>query len=447
MRLDSRLTDFATFSQLEIPAMSKKTAAAVVEYRNIRISIFERVDVKNGKEYQAYYFTQTISGKRVHKRASSLDKAKAEARRLINTLTLDRRDTRVLTDGEYSDYAAAIQIIRQHPGATLASAIGEWNAARKALGEGSIVAACESHRKTTLKRSGYTPALVSAVYDEFIESLERDGASDRYLEDCRSRMGQLKNTFRGFVHAVERVDLENWLNAKKISVKTRKNYRAAAVTLWSYAKTRGYLPPDQQTEAELITNRKRTKAARLATEIGVYEPADLRKILEAAPAHLLPVFAIGAFAGLRSSEIYRLKWNDIHPSYIQVDAEDSKTAVKRHAPVTIALKEWLARCPRPKDSDTRLCGRYSAENALARAMTKAIRDAEVLPVLNGLRHTFCSARVAATDNVKQTSREAGNSPAIILQHYVKVMTRAKGHAWFNIRPSASTSEKVVSFAA
>ena len=80
--------------------MSKKTAAAVVEYRNIRISIFERVDVKNGKEYQAYYFTQTISGKRVHKRASSLDKAKAEARRLIDTMTLDRRDTRVLTDGE-----------------------------------------------------------------------------------------------------------------------------------------------------------------------------------------------------------------------------------------------------------------------------------------------------------------------------------------------------------
>ena len=131
-----------------------------------------------------------------------------------------------------------------------------------------------------------------------------------------------------------------------------------------------------------------------------------------------------------------------------MDAADSKTAVRRHAPVTIALKEWLAMCPRPQNSDTRLCERFSAENTLARAMTKAIRDAGVLPVLNGLRHTFCSARVAVTDDVKQTSREAGNSPAIILQHYVKVMTKSKACAWFGVRPSSRrSSSKVVAFAA
>jgi integrase len=427
--------------------MSKQTPAATIEASNIRIPIFERLEIKNGTEYRSYYFTQTSNGRRVHTRASTLEKAKAKARDQINALTLDRRDTRILGEDDFADYTAALQIVRQHPGSTLASALGEWSAARKALGEGSIVAACEAQHKATQKRSGFTHALVSVVYDEFIASLERDGASDRYLEDCKSRMGQIKNTFKGYIHAVERTDLETWLNAKKIAVKTRKNYRAAAVTLWAFAKSRGYLPPDQQTEAELITNRKRTKAARLATEIGTYEPADLRKILESAPDHLLPVFAIGAFAGLRSSEIHRLKWADIHPSFIQVDADDSKTAVRRHAPVTIALKEWLARCEKPKDANTRLCARYSAENTFARAMTKAVRDAGVTPVLNGLRHTFCSARVAVTDDVKQTSREAGNSPAIILQHYVKVMTAAKGRAWFNVRPSASTSEKVLSFAA
>jgi hypothetical protein len=129
-----------------------------------------------------------------------------------------------------------------------------------------------------------------------------------------------------------------------------------------------------------------------------------------------------------------------------VDADDSKNAVKRHAPVPIALKEWLAKVKRGED-DQRICSRFTHENALARAMTKAVRDAGVEPVLNGLRHTFCSARVAATDDVKQTSREAGNGVAIIIKHYVKVMTKAKATAWFNVRPSASTSSKVVSFAA
>jgi hypothetical protein len=120
--------------------------------------------------------------------------------------------------------------------------------------------------------------------------------------------------------------------------------------------------------------------------------------------------------------------------------------VRRHAPVTIALKEWLAKSKRGED-DERLCARFSRESALGRAMTKAIRDAGVVPVLNGLRHTFCSARVAATDDVKQTSREAGNSVPIIIKDYVKVFSKPKATAWFNVRPSASTSSKVVSFAA
>jgi integrase len=288
--------------------------------------------------------------------------------------------------------------------------------------------------------------LVSVVYDEFLKGLDRDGASVRYIEDCRSRMGQIKDTFRGYIHAVEMSDIETWLNAKKISIKTRKNYRTAAVTLWSFAKSKGYLPRDQQTEAELLPNRNRTKAARLSKEIGTYEPAALRQILAAAPAHLLPIFAIGAFAGLRSSEIHRLTWGNIRPGFIQVIACDSKNAVRRHAPVTIALKEWLAKSKRGED-DERLCARFSRESALGRAMTKAIRDAGVVPVLNGLRHTFCSARVAATDDVKQTSREAGNSVPIIIKDYVKVFSKPKATAWFNVRPSASTSSKVVSFAA
>jgi integrase len=425
--------------------MKRKKPVAIVESHNIRIPIFERVEQKkNGAEYRSFYFTQTINGTRVHKRGSTLEKAKQEARRQIDALTLDKRDTRVLTDQEFSDYSAALQIVRQYPGATLSAAIGEWSAAMKALGGGSIVAACEAQQKATQKRSGFTQMLVATVYDEFIASLERDGASDRYIEDCKSRMGQIRDTFKGYIHAVDQPDLERWLESKKISFKTRKNYRTAAVTLWRFAKDKGYLPRDQQTEAELIPIRKRTKAAKLSADIGVYDPADLRKILTNAPAHLRAVFAIGAFAGLRTSELCRLKWGHIHPSYIQVFRGDSKTAVRRHAPVTVALKEWLATCKKG-ELDQRISTRHGHMNALARAMTKAVRDAGVEPVHNGLRHTFCSARVAVTNDLKQTAKEAGNSVRVIDDHYVKVMTRAKGAAWFAVRPASGG--KVVAFAA
>jgi hypothetical protein len=64
------------------------------------------------------------------------------------------------------------------------------------------------------------------------------------------------------------------------------------------------------------------------------------------------------------------------PSFIQVDAEDSKTAVRCHAPVTIASVEWLALCLRPQDSDTRLSERFSAENTLARSVAAFLNQGE-----------------------------------------------------------------------
>jgi integrase len=419
----------------------KKRPLEVVVEKGQQIPIYHTPDTKGGKVYDSYTIVFIQAGKRIRRRATTIDAARDIAISVARQLGDGVGHVAALTPSQVADFASAQQILRQHPGATLATAIAEWAAANVALGSGgSIVAACEAQRKATLKRSGYTPALVSDVYEAFMASQERERASTRYIEDCTSRMGQIKDTFRGYIHAVEKSDIEAWLNKKKIGMRTRKNYRAAAVTFWAFAKAQGYLPRDQQTEAELLSRSKRTKAARLPAEIGVYEPAQLRKILEAAPDHLLPVFAIGAFAGLRSAELHRLKWSDIHPSYIEVSADDSKTAVKRHAPVPIALKEWLAGVKRG-ESDERLCARFAHEKGLARAMSKAVRDAGEKPVHNGLRHTFCSARVAATDDVKQTSREAGNSPAIILKHYVKVMTRAKGQAWFNVRPS--TEEKII----
>ena len=411
-----------------------------------QIPIYSSPVTSKGRTYDSFLVCYIQAGERVRRRASSLDEARELAMSAARQLGGGAGHIATLTPGQVADFQSADKILRQYPGTSLAAVVAEWAAANAALGGGSIVAACEAQAKANLKQSGFTPTLVADVYTKFLAGLERDGASARYIEDCKSRMGQIKDTFRGFIHAVEKTDLENWINAKKISIKTRKNYRTAAVTLWSFAKAEGYLPRDRQTEAEILPNRKRTKAAKLSAEIGVYEPADLRKILAHAPAHLLPVFAIGAFAGLRSAELHRLTWDNIRPSFIQVDADDSKNAVKRHAPVPIALKEWLAGVRRGED-DQRLCARFAHENALARAMTKAVRDAGVEPVHNGLRHTFCSARVAETDNVKKTSREAGNSVAVILKHYVKVMTKAKAAAWFNVRPDSSTSEKVVSFAA
>lgn len=53
---------------------------------------------------------------------------------------------------------------------------------------------------------------------------------------------------------------------------------------------------------------------------------------------------------------------------------------------------------------------------------------------NGLRHSYCSYRLAVTADVARVSYEAGNSPAIIHAHYKSLVTEKAGKKWFAIMP-------------
>jgi hypothetical protein len=59
---------------------------------------------------------------------------------------------------------------------------------------------------------------------------------------------------------------------------------------------------------------------------------------------------------------------------------------------------------------------------------------------NGLRHAFCSYRVAAMQDVPRTALEAGNSASTIFAHYRALATEAEGKAWFAIMPPHSAAK-------
>jgi hypothetical protein len=60
---------------------------------------------------------------------------------------------------------------------------------------------------------------------------------------------------------------------------------------------------------------------------------------------------------------------------------------------------------------------------------------------NGLRHSFCSYRLALTQNANQTALEAGHSADILFAHYRQLCTEAEAKRWFSIAPVGA--EKVV----
>src|SRR5262249_11409252 len=108
--------------------------------------------------------------------------------------------------------------------------------------------------------------------------------------------------------------------------------------LFSYADSRGII------ERNPISRTAKPKLVDSAPEIFVVD--ELRALLESANSvarDVLPMIAIGAFAGLREAEIQRLDWSevDLARGHIEVKAAKAKSARRRIVPIQPNLAAWL----------------------------------------------------------------------------------------------------------
>jgi integrase len=197
--------------------------------------------------------------------------------------------------------------------------------------------------------------------------------------------------------------------------------------MFGFARKRGYLPAHQKTAPEQAGTFKEAEAP-----IEIFTPNEMRRVLAAAPTSLLPLVAIGAFAGIRSVEIQRLKWHDIKwdRGYIEIAGRKAKTAARRLVPLSENLKAWLAPW-------RNAAGPIITRKSVAEALCDLGRKAKVEGgwKKNALRHSYISYRIALTGDVPRTALEAGNSPEIIHRHYREVVTPEEAREWFGIMPS------------
>lgn len=402
-----------------------------VTVKGSSVAIYWTPTTKSGTSYPGHTLSYTEAGKRKRRFITKLDKAREAAKEIARQLSEGTGHVHSLSPQEVADYASARQQLRKYPDLTLAGVVAEYVRSLEILGSRAIVTACEEYKKSQDRITGFTPAMLPDVYAEFLAQLETADASQRYVQDCRSRMGRAAAAFRCHIHAITTPDLSAWLAGLKVAPRTKKNMRTALVTLFAYAKQQGHLPRDRQTEAELLPARQRMNSTKKNAAIGIYTPADLAKILNAAPADLLPVFAIAAFAGVRTAEIHRLRWSDIKADHIVVGEDQAKTASRRIIPILPPLAAWLKKSPKVEKSE-RIAKKYSHGSAFTRAMSAATKAAGVEPVHNGFRHSFCTYRLADTQNAAQVALEAGNSPTMLFRHYRELATPSAAKKWFSV---------------
>jgi integrase len=313
----------------------------------------------------------------------------------------------------------------QEFGVSLTAAMDEWASARKAAGEITLSDAVRFYAANRVDLLAVRT--ITQTADEFVESRRGSGVSDIYVRNCKASLKRFTDRVSGNITDVTVADINRFLKGLKgLGPVSRNGIRRNIVTMFGFAKRNGYLHPDRKTAAEQSESFKQEE-----TEIEIFTPEEMERMLLAAHARILPLMAIGAFAGIRSAEIHRLDWEDIKwdRGHIEIAGKKAKTAARRLVPLPENLKAWL----NPWRGET---GKIISITDYAGALSDTAVKAKIPGGWrqNALRHSFISYRVAETGDVARTSLEAGNSPKMILRHYREIVDEEATKAWWSIHP-------------
>lgn len=228
-------------------------------------------------------------------------------------------------------------------------------------------------------------------------------------------------------------EIETWLNCLPLALESKNSHRRSIYRLYGQAKKWGLVKENPLTEVDILKGRKVKHK-----EPGVLSVAEAAKLLETAPEAVLPVIAIGLFAGLRQAEISLLRWEDIcwEKRLIDCSAKITKTASRRLVEISDNLLEWLAPYRNATGPIFAKC-----EAVQIREVTAAGRSSGIAKwPQNALRHSFGSYHLALHENASKTALQMGHENGetkTLLAHYANRRTKEDAKAYWNIRPSAA----------
>ncbi len=156
---------------------------------------------------------------------------------------------------------------------------------------------------------------------------------------------------------------------------------------------------------------------------------------------LAPYIAIAAFAGIRPTEITRLKWGDVNleDGCISVRRRASKTGGTRHVEMHPTLRSWLE--PLDPSGQPPSAFIFHAGTQLVRRL-RAVRRRAGFHAGNPwpedvLRHSYASYYLKAGGNLNQLQLNMGHaSSALIYARYCNMcgLTHAMAAEWWSLTP-------------
>ncbi len=393
----------------------------VVRKGSVQVTIYRINNPARGEVFEVTWFK---AGQRNRKTFRDSQKALDHAGETVKALDSGKGDSLALSGTELEGFRLAKRTLSSLDNPPpLHSAIQEFVAARQLLGNKPILPAIEKYLADASAQL-LKPIMVPALVEEFISSKESDGVSERYLQDCRSRLRKFAKGFHTHITSVKTGDIDTWLRALQHSPRSRNNYRVLLVTMFRFARSCGYLLRDRSTEADHVA-----LARDAGNPIEIYSLTEMQKLLNHADEHTLPFVALAGFAGLRSAEIERLTWDCFKwdQDLIEVRAKMAKTSQRRLVPLSPNLKRILMKWRRAVGS---VIGNVKIFMRL-----EWLSDASgVKWKRNALRHSYASYRLAIIQDAGKLALEMGNSPSMVFRHYRELVTKPDAEKWFVLQP-------------
>ena len=386
------------------------------------------------------YWRQRVDGKprSMFKDFPNYSEAKKAGDKQVGDLAKGK--TAGLSPGQTTDALASFERLRgfyQSTGrkVSLLAAVSQFCEAAGKLPNHTLDEAVDRFLTTiaTVKRMSLAEAVAEFIADRKPLTESRDGKRPQLSPVYAYNVAMWLNEFAGtFLNAcvceLTKENLNLYLgNFAELSAKSRNDRRAVVKMFLRWCVAKDYI---QQHHRLFEAVKMKTEGVE-QQDIDFYRPKELRDMLNAADAELVPVIALGGLAGLRREEIMRLDWADVWrvQGKVEISSRIAKGRKRRLVDICPALALWLNPYRRasglvwPKSPD-------ALEEALA-----DLRGDKIPARRNGLRHSFITFHMAMHSNENLTAAEAGNSPQMIHEHYRALATSKEAAQWFGVKPA------------
>lgn len=283
--------------------------------------------------------------------------------------------------------------------------------------------------------------------DLYLRTMKQSGdRSIEYLKHVRKQLEHLCDTYgETLLERIARPQLEEWLNNLPYGPITKRNYRSGIRAAWSFFEKKGWV------DAGVASKLNVGKA--IHGEIGILTVEETEKLMRAnedADPEVAGLLALGLFAGMRTSAVSRVAYDEINFADRGIETPAAKTKKKRRHYIENLpdnLWAWLKRTPQSAFSMDPRHYRHRISQAFRRAgllvtktdvkrlAKKGITAKPQCPPHNCCRHSFVSYHVALHRNFTDTALIISHKGTdILFEHYLGVAKKEDAARYFEIYP-------------